>query len=393
MKVWQAAAALLALAAVMIFAIGQAGGVSLAALFSDCQPALGERESLLDLTVVDYRQPCERFYWLPYSGDEFYNPIRLNNFGMHDQPAQMRKPDGTFRILIVGDSQTQALQVRLEQSFPYLVESALNTDPAQPVEVVNLSMTGYGTDRALLLYATLGADFAPDVVILALNLADDVLQNNITLDHLNRGTRPSRPYFGVAEERLALYNSPTIDPYASGAPAYEWLVALQNRQRSASGGILPGEPLILRDRPYVLQYPVELGLYLPDTNDWAYAWDITDALLRAFRDLVEQQGAHFGVVVLPDRRQVQTADWRADSNRYPVLWNADPLAPSERIDALLEAAAIPYADLIWTMRSPRVVANLEERLFYFWYPQMTAAGHRITAERLTGWLRAEGFTP
>lgn len=393
MKIWQAGAVLLILALVLGVAMMQAGGTTFEALFSDCRSALGVYEPLLDFTVVDYRQPCERFYWLPYSGDEFYNPIRLNNFGMHDQPVTLDKPADTYRILLLGDEMTQALQVPLEQSFAALVEAALDTHPTQRVEIVNLSHSGYSTDRALLLYAVLGARFDADAVIHVVNLGDDVMQNHHPLEYLNLGTRPSRPYFSAGDDGLRLHNSPTVDAYASGAPAYEWLVAMQRQQGETVEAPPPTRPRVLRSRPYVVQYPVELGVYLPDDADWAQGWRITDELLRAFRDLVEQEGRRFGVVVIPAKLQIMADDWRADSNRYPILWDADPLAPSQRLDALLEAADIAYADLTWTLRSPRVVTNPDERLYYFWHPHLTAAGHRITAERVANWLRAEGFAP
>jgi hypothetical protein len=393
MKWWQAGLVVLALIVVVGVAVGQAwGNWGLGSLFSSCQSGLSDHEERLRFTVADFRQPCDTFYWLPYTGDEFYNQIQLNRFGMHDDPVTLDKPDDVYRILFIGDGVTQAIQVSLEDSFPDLVEQQLNATSQQTIEVINLSLDDFGTDRELLLYSVLGASFEPDAVVLVVNLADDIMQNSITLEHHRTGSFASRAYFTMWQERLTLHNSPDIDPYGAGTPAYEWLVAMQDRQGDVSAEQLPAYPLILREEPYIVQYPVELGLYLPENVYWTAAWDVTQELIVTFRDLAAQQGAGFGVVVIPDKRQIHADDWRATVNRYPVARDADPLAPSHRIDELLAETDIPVANLTWTMRSPR--AGIEaERLYYFWHPYLNEEGHSVVAERVANWLRAENLVP
>src|SRR5688572_30048908 len=99
------------------------------------------------------RPPCaeERFQWPPDVGGEYNQLIRFNNFGLNAPDYTLEKPDGVFRILIVGDSFPQGVQVAQEQGFPWLLQQSLN-EAGKAVEVINLSMDAYGTDRELLLY-------------------------------------------------------------------------------------------------------------------------------------------------------------------------------------------------------------------------------------------------
>lgn len=395
MKNGQLIAVIAALVLVVGVTLVQAGGGWTGGLpLLGCRSALGDREALLRLTVGTFGQPCATFHEREVPGDEFYNRIQLNRFGLHDDPTTLRKPANTWRILLVGDDMTQAIQVEQAQTFAALVEADLNATAAQQIEIINLSHAGYGTDRELMLYAVLGAAFDADVVILVVNLTDDVLQNNILLDQHRLAEPPSRPYFTLWRGDLTLHNSADLDPYLSAAPAYEWLITMQQNQAEPVRERPPEHPRRLHDEPPVLQYPVELGLYLPDDSYWAHGWQVTDELIRAFRDLAEQGGARFGVVILPDKRMVQDADWRATVNRYPVVRAADPLAPSQRLEDRLEAAGIAHTNLTWTMRSSRLDVETEDgRLYYFWYPQMNAAGHQVVAARLANWLRANDFLP
>lgn len=60
---------------------------------------------------------------------EGFSEGRFNSHGFRDYERTYEKPDGVFRILILGDSYVEALQVALADSFPVLLESYLNRLP------------------------------------------------------------------------------------------------------------------------------------------------------------------------------------------------------------------------------------------------------------------------
>ncbi|MBL8154743.1 MAG: hypothetical protein JNM70_11215, partial [Anaerolineae bacterium] len=161
-------------------------------------PCLPISTALLDqitALVRTTRTPCDSFYWMPNPTDEFHVLVRFNNFGLHAPITTLEKPAGVFRILIVGDSFPQAMQVRYEDSFPQRLQELLSQQLGRPVEVINLSIDAYGTDRELLLYALLGWQFQPDLVLLALYTGNDIQDNHIELEARRYSYRLDRAYF------------------------------------------------------------------------------------------------------------------------------------------------------------------------------------------------------
>lgn len=361
-----------------------------------CVPAPGEWQAQVIGVTGAYREPCSASPPPPPEAG-FPSVVRYNNFGLNDGNLTLNKPPGAFRIVIVGDSFPQGLQVEREQGFPWLLEQLLKRDAAQTIEVINLSVDAYGTDRELLLYAALGWQFQPDLVLLSLYTGNDIQDNQIDLEHRRYGYRLNRPFFSLANGQLRLHHSPTYDPAAyPDAPVWRWLAGLQAEQLAPTPENPPPRPAVLGVTPYTLEYPVEIGLYLPEDVYWSDAWALTEALLRQFRDVVEQvEGVPFAAVIIPDRRAVHGDDWAALLDQYgdllPALRQADPLAPAARLETFLMDNNIPALNLTWTLRAE--ADSTGERLYYPGDGHLNARGHLVVARRLALWLRGRGLVP
>jgi len=383
----------------ILFGVGLAAVMGLLAMslsgrgmtLASCDRAPGDWWDMTTTLLRHYRPPCEDFYWLPNPDDEFHNRIRLNNFGLHDTTMSMDKPDGVYRVLLLGDSFAQGWQVTLEQGFPYLLEQALSGDAR--VEVINLSVDAIGTDRELLLYSILGWRFRPDLVLLAIYAGNDTQDNSIDLETLRYGYRQQRPFFTLEDGVLSLHNSPVYSPgrYDS-PPAYLWLAGMQARQGALPEENLPPVPRVLSREPYELEYPVELGMYLKEDAHWANAWALTEALIVQMRDLAQAQGSRFAALIIPDRRAVHSEDWDFTVQEHPFLQDADLLAPITRMEEVLARNGIPALNLTWNLRA-WLMRNAGERLYYGGDGHFNANGHAVTAQRLAGWLRAEELVP
>lgn len=345
----------------------------------------------------DTREPCASFYWMPEPSDEFHQLVTFNNFGLHAPLYNLQKAPDVFRLLIVGDSFPQGMQVAMEQTFPYLLQQQLNRDARRPVEVINLSVDAYGTDRELLLYALLGGQFQPDAVLLSFYTGNDVQDNEIDLEARRYGYRLERPFFTLEGETLQLHNSPTFAAGLFDDVPYHWLAQMQAAQFAVPPDDPPEHPTVLNPAPdYQLEYPVELGLYLPEEAHWAKAWALSEALITQFQQVVQQQGIPFGVVILPDRRAVHGEDWSATLVKYgealPALRQSDPTAPGTRLNNFLTERAIPVLNLTWTLRA-WVQSHPGERLYYAGDGHFNAQGQAVTAERLAGWVKVAGLAP
>ncbi|MBL8163906.1 MAG: SGNH/GDSL hydrolase family protein, partial [Anaerolineae bacterium] len=361
-----------------------------------CQIWPGEWHRQVRELLTDYRDPCTQFYWMPEPTDEFHALVRLNNFGLHAPDYALDKPADTYRLLVVGDSFPQGMQVVYEQTFPYLLSSLLHPRSGQRVEVINLSVDAYGTDRELLLYALLGWRFQPDAVLLSIYMGNDVYDNHINLEERRYGYRLERPFFTLEDETLRLHNSPTFDAAQfPNAPPYQWLMRMQSEQSPAPPPSLPARPAVIAPAPnYALEYPVDLGLYLPEDEHWADAWALTEALILQFRDLVTAQDIPFAALIVPDRRAVHTADWAGTVSQYaaalPELEQADPVSPPARMEDFLTAQGIPTLNLTWTLRS-WAQSYPDGRLYYAGDGHFNAEGHRVSAERIALWLTSQNI--
>ncbi|MBI1880565.1 MAG: hypothetical protein HYR94_20500, partial [Chloroflexi bacterium] len=58
--------------------------------------------------------------------DDYQHTVSWNSQGMHDQEHTIDKPDGVFRILMLGDSFVEAQQVEENQTNHHVLEETLN---------------------------------------------------------------------------------------------------------------------------------------------------------------------------------------------------------------------------------------------------------------------------
>lgn len=75
------------------------------------------------------------------------------------------KPEGTLRVLSLGDSHTQGYEVRQEATFSAVLERYLARRGAR-AEVLNAGVSGFSTAEALAFLENEGYKYRPDVVVL-----------------------------------------------------------------------------------------------------------------------------------------------------------------------------------------------------------------------------------
>ena len=338
--------------------------------------------------VKAYKEPCARFRWT--LADPGYEPhiVQYNGFGLNDEPVTFAKPEGVYRILVMGDSYAQGLQIPREQGFPDLLETDLNQDSTTQYEVINFSIDTLGTDRLLMLYALLGHRFEADLVLLATYVGNDVQNNSIELAALrNEGYQP-RPFFKLdAGGNLRLHN--WNEPLPEGdAPALTWLRRARTERQHEI--ITPPAPEIISRAPYTLAYPVQLGLYLPEDAYWAEAWALTEAILVQFQELAEAQGSAFGLLIIPDRRAVHTEDYQRTRQDYSLVGDYDAAAPVQRMASLAEQHDIPALNLLAPLRA---IDSDGLRAYLPVDGHYNENGHRVTAQAVSRWLRASNWLP
>lgn len=94
--------------------------------------------------------------------------LEINGDGYRDREFSTEKPDGVFRIVVVGDSVTMGSGVAAAKCYPRVLERILNTMQDQVrVEVYNLGVGGTDPMQMVRRAERDGLRFKPDLILLA----------------------------------------------------------------------------------------------------------------------------------------------------------------------------------------------------------------------------------
>ena len=83
---------------------------------------------------------------------------RVNSLGRCDREIPYART-GAYRILVLGDSFPEGMQVDVKETFCKRLEGGLAGAGGRPAEVINGGTSGYGTDNELLFYRHEGRKF------------------------------------------------------------------------------------------------------------------------------------------------------------------------------------------------------------------------------------------
>lgn len=94
--------------------------------------------------------------------------IQINAHGFRDYEYTKDKPEGVYRICVVGDSITFGWWERLEETYPKVLETLLNAHAEDGIvfEVWNMGIGGYNAEQEMELIRTRVLDFDPDMIII-----------------------------------------------------------------------------------------------------------------------------------------------------------------------------------------------------------------------------------
>jgi hypothetical protein len=131
-------------------------------------------------------------------GFSFWTVTKVNSLGFADAEPVLPKPKDTFRIVVVGDSFVEGLQVPVAEKLQTrLAEGLREKYPDRKWDVVALGMAGAGQANELPFYERSRRDLLPDLVVLVF-VNNDFADNSALLSAIRYGWDPDkspRPYF------------------------------------------------------------------------------------------------------------------------------------------------------------------------------------------------------
>lgn len=105
----------------------------------------------------------------------------INSAGFRDREREQAKPDGTTRVVVLGDSTTVGNGIGdPHKIYTRILEAMLNEQAANGLtfEVLNLGVDGYQTLQEAELLRTKGVRYEPDIVLVTLCVNDFYLHSD-----------------------------------------------------------------------------------------------------------------------------------------------------------------------------------------------------------------------
>jgi hypothetical protein len=300
--------------------------------------------------------------------------IQFNALGFRDLEHAWPK-QGRRRVVVIGDSFCEAVQVNLEETFWKRLEARL--DPSR-WEVINLGVGDFGTAQELLALKNFGLEYQPDVVILEIFPLNDICNNTRELYGLCKSKNDRyRPYFVESNGSLRL---------TSAQPVRNAL-----RRHSVTWGLL--EHALLSDEeapavpPAYREVDPLIATYLADDlqpPDTAAGWRVTEQLITSTAALARDHGAVFIALVAPFEAAVGE-HWNDFANAFPTARRPEREYPENRLQRLFTREKIPSVMLLepFTHERGRVLPYIDGHL--------NRPGHQLAADLLYAKLAELGI--
>ena len=258
--------------------------------------------------------------------------VTINAAGFRDRDHALDKPDDVFRIAVLGDEHSEAMQVELQDTWWSRLGHALegcSVAGGKRIEMLNFGVTSYGTVQELVMLETVAMRYRPDVVLLQFTPTNDPQNNSFAL-----AADKERPFYRLEAGRLRIDESFNSTPKFArhAAPSHEIARKIGDRSRAVQWlSMLPED----KSRP-----GVQKALLGPPKDElWEEAWQITEALILKMDDYSRRNGARFAILSVSGGYGGERIAALAAKNRLQFV-SLDLKAEGQRSAAELTAKAL-----------------------------------------------------
>jgi lysophospholipase L1-like esterase len=314
---------------------------------------------------------------------EYRSFVRINEDSLRGPPLAP-KPEGTLRLMAVGDSFTMSAQVEEEDLFQTLLAERLAAQLGRPVEILNGGVDGYGTLQELGRVEHLAEKAQLDGALFLFFLGNDIT-DNVTYNQLARGRRSEVP--------RPLDYKPGATPTMAGAPNHPpiptWRVFLaQHSYLFAYWDVWQKSKDV--DPRMLFRFKGELEIFLKDSGGLRMQMKDTRRAMALVGERCEARGLRCFVAIAPAAYMVE--ENRLENTFTMVGLDASRVDFQRATDAVLSAVpeGVPVLDLL-----PLLAPRADEDLYFTFDGHWSERGHAAVAEVLAEWmgprLEEEGY--
>jgi hypothetical protein len=333
------------------------------------------------------QQPNARYEYV-VSGENVR--VEFNSLGFRDRERTVANPGRKRRIVVVGDSFSEAVEVNLEDTYHQRLQKMLNQEGKDQWEVINLGVGDFGSAQEMIALREYGLGYNPEIVIFQIFPLNDICNNSIELCGLCKSPNDAyRPYFVMEEDgKLTL---------TSAQPARNML-----RRHLASYGLLERAALTFlisptdpEDEQFRKERMIELGYTPVDPLLVTYVaedeqiepivagWKILERVLAEMSWLLGERSVALVPLVIPFEARVGP-NWLQFSQNVPELAMKQSY-PEQRIGNTCAQLGL----------EPILAKEVFEQNLELFFPtrggHLNPESHRLVAEQVYAHLSQRGL--
>ncbi|MBX3415577.1 MAG: hypothetical protein KF708_23030 [Pirellulales bacterium] len=302
------------------------------------------------------------------------------------------KAPGTRRVVLVGDSFVEALQVNQDESMFHVAEQAMTT-PERPVEWYALGNSGWGSAQQYQVIRHYALDYEPDLVVL-LFVENDPYDTSPYLVSIE----PQIASYVLGPQDELVYRQPQFwerdfwKRLAMHSDVIRWFVLqrgfLINRNNIPDHLNMPLREAALIEHPEVTD-PL---LKLPLEEREQLTWKLIEKTIAATAALCEQNGTRLAIAYRGSMLEIEAAREGAIHWKPPVDDDPYCLGPRrfemgrEMVAPICERLGIPYLDLTDALKE--AVTREQASHVFPDDPHYNVLGQRVAGETLARWVEA-----
>ncbi|MCP4356529.1 MAG: SGNH/GDSL hydrolase family protein [Chloroflexi bacterium] len=293
--------------------------------------------------------------------------MQVNSQGYRDDHDYAQpKPEGTIRIIALGDSIVASPGVELAKSFPQQLERLIQAEYSnQKIEVMNAGVDDYSTEQELIWLQEQGLDYEPDLLIVHVYLND------------------SRSFVRPSSTQAALANF-TVNHSAVYTFVRDVLFTRKAEETASKEEFRFRFKPLLQDGDWRRDPEALTKLIQAADQDWGLAWydrelqHIENQLLEMSQITVENN-IPMMLIVFPVNVQLYA------ETETPL----DLYGPQYELSQFAAQADLPLLDLRPLFASADLV---EDELFYDWV-HLKPASHQLVAQAIVEKMKQADLLP
>jgi hypothetical protein len=308
--------------------------------------------------------------------EDYSYVFHTNSLGLRDGEISIEKPDGVFRVLVVGDSYVEGWGAQDNEVFTEVAEKNLQ-DTGLNIEVINAGVASYSPTLELDWLRLYGMSLNPDLVIMMVDV------NDFHDDFLYGGWER---YFKTKDElfpeKMYRFETWPPDENIGFKKAISFSKVLSTFYKVARGRLDLNSKVISRES---LILGTSIFSQAQNWDDYEKAFSLLNQNIYLTSRLVKTKGADFAVTTSSRGAYHNETEWSPGRTSWYFeegrVYEPEPINIIKKFD---ESKSIEYIDVFDALQSSKV-----HPLYYSVDMHWTPVAQKIVGERVSEFVKTK----